>query len=114
MELKRILKSVSEVMNIPESDIKGKVKTKEIVLARQLYCYTSLKKTHKSLMEIGELVNRNHATVIHSQKKISYEIEFYPEILHFIKTINLNLKNVDKKWLNYHTIYNNINISHTL
>jgi chromosomal replication initiator protein len=114
MELKKILKAVSEVTDISEKQIISKSRLQEVSLARHLYFYFACKKTNKCLREIGELVKRNHATVIHGQKKISYELEYYPEISHFVKIINLNLKNVDKKWLNYHIIYNNINISHVL
>jgi chromosomal replication initiation ATPase DnaA len=45
MELKRILKAVSEVTLISEEDILSKSRLKETVLARHLYCYFSCEKT---------------------------------------------------------------------
>lgn len=114
MELKRILKAVSEVTLISEQDILTKSRLKEIVFARHLYCYFSCEKTRYSLKSIGKLINRDHASVIHGNKRIIYELEYYPEVKHIIKRINFKLKDIDDKWLNYHTINNNINISHTL
>ena len=94
MELNEILKAVSEVTNVSKEEIISKIKTKDIVLARHLYCYISVKKTNKSLKEIGEFINRNHATVIHANNKISYEYEYYPEISYYVKTINSKLSKI--------------------
>jgi chromosomal replication initiation ATPase DnaA len=114
MELKRILKAVSEVTLISEEDILSKSRLKETVLARHLYCYFACEKTRYSLKSIGTLINRDHASVIHGNKRILYELEYYPEVKYIIKRIDFKLKDIDDKWLNYHTINNNINISHTL
>lgn len=114
MELQRILKAVSEITEISENDILSRIRLKETVLARHLYCYFSCEKTRYSLKSIGKLINRDHASVIHGNKRIIYELEYYPEVKHLIKRINFKLKNIDEKWLNYHIINNNINISHTL
>jgi chromosomal replication initiation ATPase DnaA len=114
MELKRILKAVSEVTLISENDILSKNRLQEIVFARHLYCYFACKNKMDSLKSIGTLINKDHATVIHGNKRISYELQYYPEVKQIVKRINFKLKNIDDKWLNYHTINNNINISHTL
>lgn len=114
MELNEILKAVSEVTNISVQDILSKSRLKETVFARHLYCYFSCEKTRYSLKSIGKLINRDHASVIHGNKRIIYELEYYPEVKHIIKRIDFKLKDIDEKWLNYHTINNNINISHTL
>ena len=114
MELNRILKAVSEATNISEEQIISKCRLKEVALARHLYFYTACKETSKSLNIIGKFVNRNHATVIYGNNKITYELEYYPEISKYVKSINCVLRNIDIKWLNYHTINNNINISHVL
>jgi chromosomal replication initiator protein len=114
MELKRILKAVNEVTLISENDILSKNRLKEIVFARHLYCYFACEKTRYSLKSIGTFINRDHGTVIHGNKRILYELEYYPEVKHIVKRIDFKLKDIDDKWLNYHTINNNINISHTL
>jgi chromosomal replication initiation ATPase DnaA len=114
MELERILKAVSEVTEISENDILSRNRLKETVLARHLYCYFACDKTFYSLKKIGMSINRDHASVIHGNKKILYEVEYYPEVAYLIKRINFKLKNIDEKWLKYHAINNNISISHTL
>jgi chromosomal replication initiation ATPase DnaA len=114
MELKRILKAVSEVTLVSEKDIISKNRLQEMVFARHLYFYFACEKTRHSLKSIGTFINRHHATVIHGNNKILYELEYYPEVRHIVKRIDFKLKDIDDKWLNYHIINNNINISHTL
>ena len=114
MELKTILKAVSSVTNIYEKDILRKSRLKDVVFARHLYCYMACLKTSYTLKSIGNYINRNHATVIHGNKKILHELEYYPEVYKAIKNVKFKLSGVDDKWLNYHIINNNINISHTL
>lgn len=114
MELQTILNAVCSITSISEKDILSRNKLKEIVLARHLYCYISVKKSNKTLKVIGSFIKRDHATVIHAYNKITNELEYYPEIVELVRKINIKLSGVDNKWLNYHLIYNNINISHTI
>lgn len=114
MELKTILKAVSSVTNISEKDILSKSRLKDVVFARHLFIYLSCEKTSNTLKKIGNYINRNHATIIHGNKKILYELQYYPEVYKAIKNVKFKLNGVDNKWINYHTINNNINISHTL
>lgn len=114
MELKTILKAVSEVTNISEEDIISKSRLKEHVTARHLYCYFALKKTNKTLSVVGKFINRNHASIIHGSNKVKNELNNYPDVEENVIMVNSKLFKIDYKWLKYHTINNNINISHVL
>ncbi len=56
----------------------GKKRTNKLVRVRQLFCYFARKYTNMSLREIGNIVNYDHCTVIHSLKVVNNEIEIYP------------------------------------
>ena len=111
--LKDILKATCQVMDVSEEQITSNRRLKNYVIARHLFFYVAYQNYH-TYYQIAHITNRNHATVIHGYNKIKHELEYYPEISVYIKQIKSILINVDLKWLNYHTINNNINISHTL
>ena len=92
-ELKRIIKEVTTV------DVNIHSRKREIVEARSLY-YTILKQIDKkkSLKSIGDTVNLNHATVIHSLKNYQMFEQFNPTLRLFKKEIlsKLSYKTVEE------------------
>lgn len=65
-----LLSIVSEVFNIPESDIKSKSRKKEISMARHAYCYLCGKlDPFCTLKKIGMSLDRDHSTVLNSYAK---------------------------------------------
>ena len=111
--LQEILAATSEVMKLSGEEILSNYRKQNLVTARQLFFYIAYE-NYYTYYKIGDFANRNHATVIHGHKKIKNELDYYPELETYINAIKLILSNIDRKWKNYHTIYNNINISHTL
>lgn len=65
-----ILSICSDVLNIPEAEIKRKSRKAEVVIARHIYCYIAYYKTKTTSKKVGNVINRNHATVLHALKKI--------------------------------------------
>jgi len=62
---------VSDFYSIRLADMKGKKRTKNIVLPRQIAMYVSKEMTTMSLPEIGESFGgRDHTTVLHAVRKI--------------------------------------------
>lgn len=51
-------------------------RTRELVTARQVYCYLMCKNTSMPLEIIGKSINKDHATVIHAKRKIVDLMEF--------------------------------------
>ncbi len=68
-DLDFILRAVSYVLKIPIADIKSKSREGELPDARKLYCLFAREYTKKTLREIGELVNIDHATVTYASKQ---------------------------------------------
>lgn len=73
------LRIISKECDIPIPAIRSKIRNREIVFARQLFCWTAHKYFTKpydlSLATIGGAILRNHSTVIHSIKTINNLIE---------------------------------------
>ncbi len=66
-QLEEILKEVSKASDISIEAIKNPSRKREIVEARHAYCILAMQLTKKSLKQIGDLINREHATVLHAK-----------------------------------------------
>lgn len=76
LSLNNILKAVCKYYSITQIDIKGKRRTKELVLPRQVAMYLMYDLTKTPYMSIGEyLGGRDHTTVMHGFDKIKKEVE---------------------------------------
>ena len=74
--LPRILEAVARFYSVPEKDLKGKGRTKDIVIPRQVAMYVMREETDRSLVDIGEaLGGRDHTTILHGIEKMGGEIE---------------------------------------
>lgn len=68
-----ILDYIANSLQLDNYAVRKKCRKRELVYARQLYCYFATKLTGYSLDFIAQLIKRDHSTVIHSKKRI---IEF--------------------------------------
>jgi hypothetical protein len=66
--LESVLRKVAQVSDMSMGALKLKTRKREIVEARQAYMILARLTTDHSLNDIGKLVNKNHATVIHAFK----------------------------------------------
>lgn len=67
----KIIAAVSEYFRIPENDIIGKKKNKEIVEARMIAIYLVYDLLNMPLINIGQVFGgRDHTTIIYSRDKI--------------------------------------------
>ena len=70
--IKRFIKKVSRMSNIPPKEIIGKSRKMEIAQARQVSMFLSREILGKSLSGIGMYFGgRDHTTVLHACKKIN-------------------------------------------
>lgn len=60
---------------ITERQLKSKCRKRDLVEARQIFCYLADKYTMAILETIGEEINRDHTTVIHS-KQVAEDLIF--------------------------------------
>lgn len=80
-----VIKSVCSYYKISKSDLLGKNKKQEIVRARQICAYLMCEMLSLPLVNVGKLLARDHATIIHSRDKIA----------NFIKVNDRVAKDVD-------------------
>jgi len=72
-EVKRIIKDVSEGMNVSRSEIMGRVRMRRIVEARWI-CWYALYLRGYSMTEIAGIWNVNHTAVVHAKQRLSFWI----------------------------------------
>ncbi|OGC46214.1 hypothetical protein A2V49_04430 [candidate division WWE3 bacterium RBG_19FT_COMBO_34_6] len=71
-----ILKTICQFYSVRASDIKGKRRTKDLVLPRQVAMYLIKEMTDFPLMGIGEFLGgRDHTTIMHGIRKMEAEIK---------------------------------------
>ncbi|MCX8022519.1 MAG: chromosomal replication initiator protein DnaA [Syntrophorhabdaceae bacterium] len=88
-----IIKEVSNFFSVKISDIKSEKRIKSVMLPRQIAIYLSRKLTDNSLVGIGEKFGgKDHATVIHSIKKIEEEMRVKKEFKEIVDKIESKIK----------------------
>lgn len=88
VSIERVLEVVSRFFNISVEELKGRSKSQEILLARQIAVYIIREHSEKSLTAIGQaLGGRTHATVKGSYDKIRGELETKAHLRQQINTI---------------------------
>ncbi len=110
----------NEVVNKFNADITKKNRTRELVYGRAVYYKLCKNLTSHSLTEIGSLISKDHATVLHGLKvfeslefnKDVYYINAYEELLEKLKlNYVINIKNPrDLKTKYYKYVNQNINL----
>jgi hypothetical protein len=71
LSLTGILKIVSEKTKIPIEGMVGRDRQREIVEARQYFCKYAREHTKHSLQQIGNIINKDHATFLHGIRTIN-------------------------------------------
>ncbi|NLT24489.1 MAG: chromosomal replication initiator protein DnaA [Syntrophorhabdus sp.] len=88
-----ILKEVCSHFSVTIGDIRSSKRIKSIMVPRQVAMYLSRKMTDSSLVSIGEkLGGKDHATVLHSIKKIDGELNVKKELKSSVEKIVQRLK----------------------
>jgi len=76
MSIDSIIRVIADYFNISPYDIKGKKRTKSVVLPRQIAMYVARTITDFSTTEIGyEFGGRDHTTVMHSVQRVEGMIQ---------------------------------------
>lgn len=84
----RIVEVVAKFYNCSEKEMRGRGRSKDIVVPRQVAMYIIRHETDRSLADIGtELGGRDHTTVIHGTEKIGKEIETSNQLRQEVLTI---------------------------
>jgi chromosomal replication initiator protein len=84
----RIVDQVSQFFSVDQKELRGRSRSQDIVLPRQIAMYIIREQTECSLVEIGqELGGRDHTTVMHAIDKIEREIESNQSLRQQVNTI---------------------------
>ncbi|HVN96001.1 MAG TPA: chromosomal replication initiator protein DnaA [Syntrophorhabdaceae bacterium] len=88
-----ILKEVCAHFAVSATDIKSEKRVRSVLVPRQVLVYLSRKLTDLSLVSIGEkLGGKDHATIIHSVKKIEAAMKEKKELKNSVEKIEQRLK----------------------
>jgi len=88
-----ILKAVAEEYELtPEDLINNKTRAPEYAIPRHVYAYLCRELTDFKLVKIGDYINKNHATIIHSVKSMHDYIRFDKILKKRVRNIRIKLK----------------------
>ena len=87
-----IAETVSRFYNIDQQLLYGKTRKREISDARQLVMYLTKKTTQMSSTNIGQKLNRDHATVLHACKQIEQRLSIEKKFRHEVEMIEKELR----------------------
>jgi hypothetical protein len=86
--LERIMKVVCDEFQIDVDMITSKKRQRHIVDARHIFCFLASKAYGRfTLKQIGGLINRDHASVLHAKKKVKDLMQYDREMNSLINTI---------------------------
>ena len=85
--LDAIMTMVCRYYSIDKNIVLSKKRDREIVMARHMFCWMSRRYTRSTFKLMGEYINRDHATVIHSVRKVEDLMDFDRELKYDRDTI---------------------------
>jgi chromosomal replication initiator protein len=92
VSLEKIASQVSNYLHVPQPDLLGRSRQKEIVHARHIAMFLAQNLTNKTLNDIGIFFGgRDHTSVLHGVKKIDALISSNQEVSRAIEQIKSNL-----------------------
>lgn len=92
----KIIQTVCKTWNRSLDDVCGKSRKQEVVYTRMTIAHFLRQYTTLSTTEIGNLINRDHATIIHYLKAYESEFRFNGEFRNFAKRIEEDLQDIIK------------------
>ncbi len=88
-----IIKEVAGYFSLKASDVKSAKRIKSIMLPRQIAIFLARRLTNASLVSIGEKFGgKDHATVIHSIKKVEDDMKAKRELRETVEKIEMKIK----------------------
>ncbi len=87
-----IIQEVCEFYNVDESALRGKIRSKDTTIARQVAMYLIRSMTNMSLTEIGrQFDNRDHTTALHAINMVDKRMKDDSSLLEIVKDIKANI-----------------------
>jgi hypothetical protein len=90
--MERVFDMVCKYLKVDGDDIKSSTRLKEVAEARHVFCFLAYNSiAAHTLKEIGQFINRDHATVLHSKNTIFNFLDFDPRIQKIIADLRTSL-----------------------
>jgi len=86
-----IIEETAKYYMLKPEDLKGDRRTQNVALARHISIFLIRDLTNLSLKDIGDVIGRDHTTVMSSIKRVNTEIENSQEFSNIIKDIKSNI-----------------------
>jgi len=87
-----IIRHTAEYFNVSIEDLSGPTRAQQIALARQIAMYLCRELTPLSLPKVGELVSRDHTTVMYAHKKIAQLIAERRSVFNQVTELTARIK----------------------
>jgi len=71
-----IFKAIRKEMKVTRKELRSKKRDRRLVEARQMFCLLARRHTNESSVEIGKIINRDHATVLYSVASMDSLLSF--------------------------------------
>lgn len=91
ISVEQILKCVATVFQVRVSDLKGTVKTKDVVVPRQVAMYLACKLINESLQMLGASFGKTHSTLLHASKNIEQKLADNDTLRRQVQMVERNL-----------------------
>ncbi len=88
-----IISKIADFYNVTPEEVVGKGKTRNVTDARQMAIYLIRKLTGLTLEQIGDVIGRDHSTVLHSIRKIEESIANNPSLADAARDVTANITN---------------------
>ena len=95
IDVDRIIKEVADYYSRTETQLKSKVRTSQIALARQIARYLSRKRRNISYQEIGKAFGKDHTTVRNNVQKIEKNYDSDQALKHAVDELISKLKAIN-------------------
>lgn len=92
----KIIQTVCKTWNRSLDDVYGKSRKQDVVYTRMTIAYFLRQYTKLSTTEIGNLINRDHTTIIHYLKAYDSEFRFNKDFRNFAERIKEDLQDIIK------------------
>ncbi len=87
-----IIKIVCEHFNVPQTDIYSKKRSKDISQTRFIIMYLSRQMTDKTMKEIGQILNKDHSTIIHGLKEMDKKLTTDENLRKTVETLQKKIQ----------------------
>lgn len=105
--MREIVEVVCKFYDVNAKEFYGKRRPKNLIKARQAAYYILKNKMKMTYTDIGNLLGRHHATIIHGVKKIEFQKEMYEDIRDEIRQLE-HIVNREKIYLDNPDIYQHL------